>query len=197
MSEQNYSIERDLKEAEAMAAALTPYVYEDELYGRIGMNMPSLTLGGLLLRLRRLRALQSQLTSAQSASLQQAEAQLHSVSREWSSHYEKKLVQETEARLRDIMTYLRESSESPRAAAGAYMPEALRRTIIQEIVDAMPDSERGVVQARVQQVDSGLRRYLAASDFIWSALLKPVYPADRFWWLYNRPGQAKGKKDAH
>ena len=50
MAEQKFSIERDVKEAQAMAAALVPYVYEDELYGRIGMNMPSLTIGALLMR---------------------------------------------------------------------------------------------------------------------------------------------------
>ncbi|MBZ0288907.1 MAG: hypothetical protein K8I30_14920, partial [Anaerolineae bacterium] len=153
MSEQNYSIERDLKEAQAMASALVPYVYEDELYGRVGMNMPSLTVGAILLRLRRLRALQGQLSPAQLDILQNIEAQVHSVSQEWSGHYQKKLVREAEARLRDIMTYAREAKESPRTAANAYMPEALRRTMIEEIVDAMSISEREGLLSKVHQVD--------------------------------------------
>ena len=41
---------------QAVWQELVPYVYEDELYGRVGMNMPSLTLGVVLLRLHRLRA---------------------------------------------------------------------------------------------------------------------------------------------
>src|SRR5689334_1757805 len=89
MAEQKFSIERDVKEAQAMAAALVPYVYEDELYGRIGMNMPSLTIGALLMRLHRLRALASRLTPEQLGILEQAEAQTQSARREWTSHFEK------------------------------------------------------------------------------------------------------------
>lgn len=196
MSEQNYSIERDLKEAQAMAAALVPYVYEDELYGRVGMNMPSLTVGAILLRLRRLRAIQSRLTPTQLDILQNIESQVHSVSQEWSGHYQKKLVREAEARLRDVMTYVRESKESPRTAANAYLPEALRRTMIEEIMDGLSVSEREGLQSKARQVDGELRRYLDDSDFVWSSELQPAYPADTFWWLYKRPHQAGGKEDA-
>jgi len=192
MSEQNYSIERDLKELETMVASLVPYVYEDELYGRVGMNMPSLTLGAVLLRLRRLRALTSRLTREQLATLHQLETQVHSVSQEWDNHYQKKLAREADARLRDIMTYTREWNDSPRSFANSYMPEALRRTMIQEILSAL-HNDAGLA-ARVKQVDSALRRYLQDSDFIWAEILKPVYPADTFWWLYKRPRQPAGNE---
>jgi hypothetical protein len=195
MSEQNYSIERDLKEAQAMASALVPYVYEDALYGRVGMNLPSLTIGAILLRLHRLRALQSKLSPAQLDILQNIEAQVHSVSQEWGGHFQKKLVREADARLRDLMTYVREAKESPRTAANAYMPEALRRTMIADILDAMSASERDGLQAKTRQVDSELRRYLEDSAFVWSKELEAVYPPETYWWLYKRPRQPSGKED--
>src|SRR5687767_3335194 len=140
MTEQNYSIDRDLNELQAMAAALIPYIYEDELYGRVGMNMPSLTVGAVLLRLHRLKALASQLAPAQHTVLDQAATQVEAVKKEWGSHFEKKLMREAEARLRDLMTYMREAKEEPRIAANAYLPEALRRTMVQEILDALPNN---------------------------------------------------------
>lgn len=196
MSEQNYSIERDLKEAQAMASALVPYVYEDELYGRVGMNLPSLTIGAILLRLHRLRALQSKLSPEQMDILQNIESQVHSVSQEWGGHFQKKLVREADTRLRDLMTYTREAKESPRTAANAYMPEALRRTMIADILEAMTASERDGLQSKTRQLDGELRRYLEDSDFVWSKELEPVYPAETYWWLYKRPRQPSGKEDA-
>ncbi|MEO8611013.1 MAG: hypothetical protein ABI690_24160 [Chloroflexota bacterium] len=196
MSEQNFSVERDLKELQTMAAALVPYVYEDELYGRVGMNMPSLTVGAVLLRLHRLRALASRLTPEQLSILEQAEAEMQTVRREWTSHFEKKLTREAEARMRDILTYLREAKESPRTGDNGYLLEAVRRTIVQELLDAMPDDARKSEIVKAAEVDSGLRRSVFDSDFIWTKDLEPVYPAETYWWLYKRPHQPSGKADA-
>jgi hypothetical protein len=193
MTEQNYSIDRDLKELQAMAAALVPYIYEDELYGRVGMNMPSLTVGAVLLRLHRLRALASQLSAAQHTTLDQASAQVDAVKKEWSSHFEKKLLREAEVRLRDLMTYTREAKEAPRTAVNAYLPEALRRTMIQDILDVLPNASD--LTSRARQADSALKNYLEESDFIWSAALQPVYSADKYWWLYKRPRKPDSKAD--
>jgi hypothetical protein len=54
-------LERDLNEARDMANGLADYVRGDQLYGSVGGglfgsgNKPALTVGALLLRLRRLR----------------------------------------------------------------------------------------------------------------------------------------------
>jgi hypothetical protein len=189
MGEQNYSIDSDLKEAQIMTSALTPYVYEEELYGKVGASMPRLTLGALLLRLRRLETLRGKMNSAQVGLLDQIEAQHESVRREWTTHYNQKLVQEASARLRDMQTYLKECREDPKACAGAYMPEALRRTMIQEVIQAAPEAELqgSDVAMRVKEVDGGLRRYVQKSDFIWSDILRAAYPVETYWWLYSRP----------
>jgi hypothetical protein len=187
MGEQNYSIEGDLKEAQAMTAALTPYVYEKELYGKIGSNLPRLTLGAVLLRLRRLQALRGQMSAQQAAAFDRAVAQHESIRREWTSHYDKKLEEEVASRVRDIQSYLKECREEPKLAAGAYMPEALRRTMIEEILNVMQDTAS--VKMRVKETDSGLRRIGQETDFIWSPVLRAIYPPESYWWLYSRPPQ--------
>lgn len=192
MPEQNYSIETDLSEAQAMAQALTPYVYEEPLYGNIG-NMPSLTLGSLLMRLRRLRALENQLTPAQRMRLSQIEAQHESVLRDWRTHYDAKLLKEVDSRLDDMKPFFSECREDPRACAGAYVPEAFRRTIIQEIIVTIEnfDMNETNLASKLRRSDLELQRYIKTCPFIWSAILQPVYPPDTFWWLYNRPPAGK------
>lgn len=189
MSEQTYSIERDLKEAQAMAEQLVPYVYENELYGRLGGNMPSLTLGALLMRLRRLRAQRGRMSDAQAARLEQIEAQHQAAKNEWQTHYEKKLLREVKARLRDMGAYFDECEHDPRLCASAYLPEALRRTMIEEIIGVIDEGElhRSGLLDDLKKADTKLRRYVRPSEFIWAEALRPIYPLEKFWWLYQRP----------
>lgn len=60
-----FNLDRDVEVLTAMAANLTPYLYEDEIYGAMPGDMPRLTLGGLLLRLRRLTAIEDVLSTNQ------------------------------------------------------------------------------------------------------------------------------------
>lgn len=197
MAEQNYSVERDLKEAQVMVEALVPYVYQDELYTLLGGNMPSLTLGAVLLRLRRLRALQGRMTGAQAEQFQRIEAKHEAIRKEWQTHYNKKLMREADARLGNLSAYFKECEDDPQLCANAYLPEALRRTIIQEALDELPDQE---VQAtglreKVMKSDARMRRYVRPSDFVWDEMLKPAYPEKIYWWLYNRPPQPDDIED--
>lgn len=196
MSEQKYAIEQDIKELEAMVQALVPYVYEDQLYGKVGGGglfsggtMPSLTLGALLMRIRRLRASDDQLTDDQRSRLDAVELQHEAVRKEWRAHYEGKLLKEANSRLDAMRTFFQECDDDPRTCANIYLPEALRRTIVQEILLVLPtlNLKSAELDSKVRRTDSSLRRYAQASEFIWSSILQPVYPKDTFWWLYSKP----------
>ncbi len=196
MPEQKYTVAQDVKEAQAMVKCLTPYIYEDRLYRRIEgkgifsrSNIPYMTLGAVLLRLRRLRALETHLTDAQQKQLAQLESRHGEVRREWCVHYEKKLVKEALSRLDAMRMFFDECRESPRLCAGAYMPEVLRRTIVQEIVLAMTemDVHSADLNAKIALIDGQLRGVVQPADFVWSGMLQPVYPKEPFWWLYHRP----------
>ena len=186
MTEHPYSIDLDLKEVTAMVDAFVPYVYEDELYGRVTMNLPRMTPGAVLLRLRRLNALRDRMSAAQRTALEAAASQFEQASTEWGVAYDKKLVQEAESRLRDIQIYVNECRDDPRMAANAYLPEALRRTLIQEVLMVMSDQGEAL-KPKVRQADSGLRHHTQPCPFLWDAVLQPIYPPDTYWWLYARP----------
>ncbi|RMF81159.1 MAG: hypothetical protein D6737_05830 [Chloroflexi bacterium] len=190
-----YSLQRDLDEAKAMVAALEPYVYEERLYGRLGggffsrMRQVSLTLGALWLRQRRLTVLEDQLDKSQKVTLKEIRKTHDAVRRKWRVHYEQKLITEATSRLKQIDHYYRECREDPASCHGTYMPEASRRTIVQEILLAMEtyDIYSADLMVHVKQADGQLRLLVKPSDFIWPEALQIVYPREEFWWLYNRP----------
>jgi hypothetical protein len=193
MSERKYSIDNDLKEAQRMVEALEPYVYQDQLYMPIGGGlfspMPALTIGAVLLRLRRLHTLRDQMTDSQQRMLDGLLEQNRKVWNEWRVHYEKKLAEEANSRLKLLSGYLHDCREDPRACASNFPAEALRRTIVQEITNFM--DEEGIHSAEIDRgaarVDSQLRGYVKPGQFVWSPALQAAYPKDRFWWLYSEP----------
>jgi len=190
MTELNYSIDLDLKELKAMVENLVPYIYEDNLYGNINTDSARLTPGSILLRLRRLGLLRSQLNEAQATQYDKLNAQNEAVRKEWNVAYSKKMVKEADSRLRDLQIYIKECKEDPKLCANAYNPEALRRTIVAELMAALPaDVDQSAIKNAMGSVDSGLRRNIKETPFIWDKVLQSAYPQSTFWWLYGRPPQ--------
>lgn len=196
----HYDLDRDLREAEAMARSLVPYVHQEPLYGSVGGfgffaagNMPSLTLGALLLRTRRLDALDrdKQLARPQSQRLNKVLHRMEEVYQEFRRPYEAKLLREAASRLKAMQTFFEECFNDPRTCARNYLPEAMRRTIVQELLIALaalsiqPDE---ALQALLSSMDAKLRRYANEKHgFLLDERLIEIYPEGTFWWLYQEP----------
>jgi hypothetical protein len=203
VSSVTYDPNRDLREAKAMADALIPYVYEEPLYGttRGGMfgsgNMPALTVGALLLRLRRLRALEASLTPQQLQQLSEVEQKHESVRKEWRNHYIEKLRREGESRLKAMDTFFEECTDDPSQCANVYLPEVLRRTIVQEVARELTAQNEAddALGTSMRRVDSKLRRFTKPADFLWASGLQEVYSPDEFWWLYAAPPKTNREKN--
>ncbi len=196
MSETTYALDRDLREAEAMADGLLAYLQQDRLYGSVGSgglfgggSMPSLTIGALLMRLRRLQALSDSLTDAQREQLRRVIAAHDSVRKEWTLRYTDRLVQEAKSRLKAMEAFFEECEDNPRTCARNYMPETLRRTIVQDINTALTElgAESAELDRALRNADGKLRRTTAPADFVWSKALQPAYPQSTYWWLYAMP----------
>ena len=190
-----YSLERDLSELEAMVERLGDYVLGDKLFLPLTVSYarrsvtPQLSMGAMLLRRRRLGCLRESLRSTQLSRLNAALDQHDALQREWSLHYEKKLKAELPARIRQMGAFFRDCKESPAACAATYPAEALRRTLMQEILLALAEFgyASGETRAKVEPVDVALRRLLRPGNFIWASSLEAVYPKREFWWLHGSP----------
>ncbi|MDX2074801.1 MAG: hypothetical protein SFZ02_00090 [bacterium] len=190
---EQYNLEQDLKELEAMVSHLAPYLKSSELYGNAGggffSKMPALTIGAVVMRLRRLEELRISLTTAQRDRFDKAKQSHEAVYREWKTHYEKKLLREAHSRLDAMRTFFEECENDPRLCAQVYSPEVLRRTIVQEIILHMNDISLTdeTLPTKITGVDGRLRRYVRPNDFFWDKTLETAYPQADFWWLYQRP----------
>jgi hypothetical protein len=197
-----YKADKDLSEAQKMVDALDEYVRGTELYGHTGGGFfgggdsPALTIGALLLRLRRLQARQDQLSSAQSSQLSKIDETFQHVRNEWRLHYEGKLLKEANSRLDNLRTYIKEASDAPRSARGNYPTEALRRTIVQEVLREMKtlNIDSAEIDTKRREVDGKLRGLLRSAPFQWDSTLESVYPSQEFWWLYHMPEEVTTEK---
>ena len=191
----NYSITQDLKEAVTMAEGLEDYVRGSELYGNAGggffANLPSLTVGALVMRLRRLQALRDSLNASQQAQLDSTQQRYNYVQKEWNVHFSEKIVKEANSRLDAMKTFFAECAKSSVNCAGNYVPEVLRRTVVQELVPVIEQNraEAEGLDAKVRLTDSKLRGIVRSASFSWAAELQSVYPQEAYWWLYQRPPQ--------
>ena len=189
----NYSFERDVKEALAMAEALDEYVRGDRLYGVVhGGRLSggsSLTAGALLLRIRRLHLLRSELKDYQVKNLDKAIGFYEKVREEWTFHYQGKLQKEAHSRLDAMRPFFYECGENIGHCVVIYKPEILRRTIVQEILielDAL-DVHDAELEIKVTGTDNRLRRYVEPAEFQWSDEIKSAYDKEDFWWLFHCP----------
>lgn len=186
-----YDPTADVRAVEAMAANLTPYLYEKELYGMISNDLPRLTIGALLMRLHRLETLQDSLTPDQRQRVQNARQQLEQMRSEWRTHYEDKLIQEIQVRLNGLSAFVEEYADDKQQARSAYPAEATYRLIVEALVQEAQHLNlwSDELKGNLSRLDARLRGLLDKDSFTFVPPkgLEEVYPQDTYWWLYAYP----------
>jgi hypothetical protein len=183
----SYNLSHNLDALTAMASNLTPYLYEDELFGHLGNRLPKLTVGGLLMRLHQLQHLEDKLDSEQRQDLHDARMNLDAARSEWAAHFEQKVLKEIESRLGSIRWYLDDCARDAAECYGGWRNEIEKRTIVQHLLNEAKRLEvlTDNIKAEVAQVDSRLRQYFEPGEFVWDAGLGEAYPQSDYWWLYG------------
>lgn len=189
-----YRLDKDLSEAKKMADALEEYIRGADLYGNVGGmfgsgDTPALTVGALVLRLRRLEAQRGQMSAAQQLELDKAREKHTRVQKDWAVHYESKVLKEARSRLEAMKTFFQECQDQPRTCHANYQPEVLRRTIVQELLHVMEACRinSAEVKLKMAEADSKLHGIVTAAPFVWDTTLQAVYPDSEYWWLYQAP----------
>ncbi len=188
MSRYAYSLEDDVRAVGTMAASLVPYIYQDTVFGGMPGPLPSLTVGGLLMRLHRLNALKTLLSSEQQTIVETAQKKFDDVRAEWTVAYEGKLKRELPARLRSLNQFLIDCGDK-RFCAEIYPAEIEKRAIVASLQSESQtyNALESSTAAQIGAIDSRLRTLTQDSDFVWDARLQPAYPRDLYWYLYRAP----------
>jgi hypothetical protein len=102
-------LSQDLDIAAAMATGMKDYLTGSNLFQPLSQpGMPSLTLGGYLMRAHRLDALRSQLDPADQRRLDETQATFHQALVERGPQFQQKANQELKARLRQWNEFLKD-----------------------------------------------------------------------------------------
>jgi hypothetical protein len=187
-------VRHDLAVVEAMAAELEPYLGSDPLYWQLSPARPIvpaaplLTIGGLVLRLHRLAGQAEALSPEQRARLAAALESFHYTMTEWKAHAAARMVRELDARLRSWSWFVEDCQAHRRSCISQYATEAELRTLIELLLEEASSYEDVSDQrSRLAQLDAQFRNWFQPGDFVWRPALAPVYPRERFWWLYGQP----------
>ncbi len=176
---------------EAAVPDLKEYLLSDQLYWQLpfkadplhGINITTLTPGNLLLALKRLQALDLDVSSQNR--LDAHLEQVGQVREQWKSAWSRKAAQELSARLNQWQNFLQDYFENPKRHASEYRSAVRNRAIIDLLTPDMVDLPDSFGVA-LQSFDQRLKRAISENGrFVWEAQLEKVFPPRDFWYLYT------------
>ncbi|MBN1120764.1 MAG: hypothetical protein JXJ17_06770 [Anaerolineae bacterium] len=186
--------EFDLLVVEALASDLKAYLTSKTLYWplrplrRASLPLPPGTLGGVFLRLHRLRALVDLLDGEQRVRFQESAAQIEETLGRYPDLAAEKMLREVKGRMDGWGRYLEEVTAMPQRYESEYPTQVEGRTVIALLMDTLDEtSERRAFAVQIDRADAHLRLILDRHPFIWHESLAGAFPEDRFWWLYGWP----------
>jgi hypothetical protein len=154
--------QKDSEYLSASVPELENYLLSEVLYYPLGLNLPQLTLGGVLLSLARM--------GTQAA---QFEAQVEAIHSKWRTVWDGKSSREVRARSELWVNYLAEYREDPKAGARLYSQNVRYRTMLSLLGKTEHDS------------DAFVKSVFKEGKFVWEENCAPNFPRETFWYLYG------------
>jgi len=183
----------DLAIVLAMAAELEEYLVADELYRTIsvqkggGNQNLQMTGADLLTRLYRLQGERGQLSSSEQRQLDEAKTRVAATIHSLRTRFHSRLLREIKTRLDSLKWFLDDCGGDRQRCHVEFPFEMRNRQRIEEALKELNYEIGDDLQKQLQQIDSRIRLLAAASPFLWDDALKPLFPADKYWYLYMRP----------
>lgn len=182
-------LSRDLVVAQAMLSELEHYLGQNTLFWSMsGSGMPKLTLGGLALRLWRLRHLSDLLPPEERPAAREAVNRFERILKQNVVRAEARAHEEMAARIRQWAAHLRDMRQD--AAPSFYGTAVEVRAIIAHLIVQMKEAPFNLEDRWPQQaalLDQQLSERWQTGDFVWPPEWAEAYPKSDFWWLYGLP----------
>ncbi|MHC1785325.1 MAG: hypothetical protein AB9891_21690 [Anaerolineaceae bacterium] len=182
-------VAQDLKFIETACQSLNDYLLSDLLYWPMddqpasgGISASRATLGLLYLVVEHIRS--RTLNTDQAEKLALAQVEIEKVHRKWKVAWEKKVAAEFKTRLKAWRNFLTEVRSDGKELTARYRTEVRNRVILQLLLLDLAADETGQVLA-LYNVDELLKSKLEEGVFVWDADLQPVFPEEKFWFLYR------------
>lgn len=183
----------DLTVLEDMVAHMGGYLMADVTRWDIGKSgAPPVTVGGYLMRRRRLGLLASHLDEAERQRLAAANEDFDAVVAARTVRFEKRVLAEIGDRLREWSVYLGHVTSSARLAAdhAHYAWKADTRVVVGDLLVCVRGRALALpahVAADLAALDHRLQAHWRTGGFIWAPVWEAAYPPAEYWWLYGHP----------
>lgn len=184
-----HGFEDDLAFLQALVPELENYLLSDVLYypitGAKGRQLTGdttqLTVGNLLLSMRRVQVVQSELPEP--ATTEALMGAIEKIRTHWRTNWKKKVEREIPNRMRLWKNYLNDWNISSAYRAGDFHYNVRLRVILELL---MMETDELLIQEKnlLRTLDMRLKGKGTPGDFIWDDRLIEAFPKDRFWFLY-------------
>lgn len=185
--------EIDLAVLEAEVSELEEYIVKGDIYRTLrvqtpaGVRMVQMSAGDLLTRLYRLEQERDLLTPAQQTRVndlgKQARATIYSL----RTRFHELLKREIKARLDSLNWFLDDVIGDPKRARTEYPFEIRNRQRIELMVEELAENLTPELKNQISRIDDRIRLIVQPAEFLWDKRLEPVFPRERFWYLYVSP----------
>jgi len=167
---------------------LYDYLLSAELYGtatpaRGGGEALRLTVGNVLLSLRRLRAVRW--PAGQQETLDGLERNILGLRQRWRANWQRKAQREFVARLQLWQDYLHEVSSEGGRHRTEYAFKVRWRAVLECLRPELGTGQLEEPRQRLEGLERRLEALSVAADFVWEADLAPAFPSEPFWFLYR------------
>lgn len=191
MNDGSDRLAQDVAILTAMAGEMAEYLDSDILYWPAPRGgMPTLTLGGYLLREHRLLSLTGLLSAERQAQVAAAVTRFNQALVDRVVRIEKKAHHELEARLRQWEEYLKDMDRGAFDRSTNYDTAVETRAIIQALLDRLslpPYRLEARPAQNLSTLDTRLQNRWRPGEFVWPAAWATAYPQAEYWWLYGSP----------
>lgn len=183
----------DLAIVRAMSAELEEYIIGNELYRTITVTLPSgdqllqMTGADLLTRLYRLNGERDQLSTAEQQELDRVTAAVTQTIYSLRTRFHRRLIREIKARLDSLKWFLDDCGADMQRAHIEFPFEMRNRQRIEEALKELGEELPEEIRRYLRRVDDRIRLVATGSPFLWDNRLQPLFPAERYWYLYRRP----------
>jgi hypothetical protein len=166
---------QDLVYYKAGMREMEAYLLSESLFQHIDGELPLLSVGGILLAGKRLKA---QLTEVGWLPLQ---TQLDRIRMKWRSRWEQKASLEEYARIRQWTNSLQDIRENSDAA---YYSQQVNCRVMLQLLKNESSAEADALK-EINSLDAVLYKMWHPGKFIWSPTLSAEFPEDLYWFLYG------------
>lgn len=187
------SPEVDLDVLAAEVEELEEYIIKGEVYRTLrvatpsGVQMVQMSAGDLLTRLYRLEGERERLPVEQRSRVKDLALHARSTIYSLRTRFHDLLAREIKTRVDSLNWFLDDVMGDPKRARSEYPYEIRNRQRIALMVAELGDEMPSALKSELNRVDERIRMIVKPASFAWDSQLEPVFPRDRFWYLYVSP----------